>query len=562
MKTIKIITFLISALILCHCSKDYSSSFDNVLDSADSLMFVRPDSSLRILDSLMSISQEFNDEVKARYALLMSQAQSRNYIAPQNDSLINIAVNYYSKYLNRSRLAWSYLYASDVYDQLGNDSMAITSIKKAYSAADGLSDNRLHMYIHYFWGNLVEYTTPYEEGIRQLEQAKIYAALCNDTSKIIACINEIGTSYLYSADIAMAKKELLSALPFISDSSNVRFGAVIHHKLSVINYHEGKYEDALEDIDKSIRYISYIDNYGDSLNIFSMKGAILEKMGEIDSSEYYTNKGQDASSFNAIASYNLNMAHIEETRHNYIPALGYYKKYAGALDSMYSAMLEEKALEWQKKADLLEMQIEVERLKVQKRNDMLIVAVLVMVLLAVIIVLVIILERRKRNSVRTEQMRVKQMNDTINKIQEASIQMLRNKDADIENIREKVLSSNKTISKIRSIESMDNSTRAKLMEQLCMTDNEMLDLEFMLDICFNNFATNLTENYPKLSRNDVAICCLIKLGISHAVMAILLNISNNTLKMRKSRLRKEKLGISEPLDEWIINKDYPEEEEE
>lgn len=108
---------------------------------------------------------------------------------------------------------------------------------------------------------------------------------------------------------------------------------------------------------------------------------------------------------------------------------------------------------------------------------------------------------------------------------------------------------------------MDNSTKAKLMDQLYLTDNEMLDLEFMLDTCFNNFATCLTENYPKLSRNDVAICCLIKLGISHAGMAILLNISNNTLKMRKSRLRKEKLGITEPLDEWIMNKEYPEEEE-
>lgn len=552
MKNIKYVILLIFAFTLCFCAKDYSSSIENVLDRADRFMFVNPDSSLAILDSLRPYSHDLDDKVKARYALLMTQAQSRNYILPENDSLINIAVDYYSKHKDRRRLAWSYLYASDVYDLLGNDSMAIATIKKAYSVADGQTDNRLHMYIHYFWGNLIEYSTPYEEGIKQLEQAKHYATLCGDTSKIIACINEIGTSYLYSSDIASAKKELQSALPLISDSAYARFGAVIHHKLSAINYYEGRYADALADIDKSIHYISNIDNYGDSLNIFSMKGTILEKMGEIDSSECYTIKGRTTSSFNATASYNLNMSHIEEARHNYIQALEYHKNYTAALDSMYNMMLEEKALEWQKKSDLLEMQIEVERLKVQKRNDMLMVAVLVMILLAIIFVLVMIIERRKRNSIRMEQMRVKQMNDTINKIQEASIQMLRNKDADIDNIREKVLSSNKTISKIRSIGSMDNSTKAKLMDQLYLTDNEMLDLEFMLDTCFNNFATCLTENYPKLSRNDVAICCLIKLGISHAGMAILLNISNNTLKMRKSRLRKEKLGITEPLDDWIL----------
>lgn len=67
-----------------------------VLDRAETCMAERPDSSLYLLRTLdkRHISGSLR---KARYALLYSQALDKNYIDVDNDSLIRVAVDYFTK---------------------------------------------------------------------------------------------------------------------------------------------------------------------------------------------------------------------------------------------------------------------------------------------------------------------------------------------------------------------------------------------------------------------------------------------------------------------------------
>lgn len=66
------------------------------LATSEMLMQNFPDSSLTILQSI-SPEQLSDKEEKALYSLLYSQALDKNYIDITDDSVINIAVNYYSK---------------------------------------------------------------------------------------------------------------------------------------------------------------------------------------------------------------------------------------------------------------------------------------------------------------------------------------------------------------------------------------------------------------------------------------------------------------------------------
>lgn len=80
----------------------------------------------------------------------------------------------------------------------------------------------------------------------------------------------------------------------------------------------------------------------------------------------------------------------------------------------------------------------------------------------------------------------------------------------------------------------------------------------------NDFLTCLRDEYPLLKDRDLTIVCLIKFGAKNRDMTLLLGYSENTLKKYKNRIKTECLGLSpdsESLDEWILAKEYPEEEE-
>lgn len=67
---------------------------NQLLLCADSLMETYPDSALSILESI-TYPQKMPRADRALYALLLTQARHKNYIALEDDSLIKTAVDYY-----------------------------------------------------------------------------------------------------------------------------------------------------------------------------------------------------------------------------------------------------------------------------------------------------------------------------------------------------------------------------------------------------------------------------------------------------------------------------------
>ena len=94
MKSTTSILATIIVLFLSGCSE--KSDTHNIFSTAEQLMNTQPDSSLHLLEKIDS-KQLVTKEGKARYALLYSQALDKNYIDVTNDSLINIAVDYYKE---------------------------------------------------------------------------------------------------------------------------------------------------------------------------------------------------------------------------------------------------------------------------------------------------------------------------------------------------------------------------------------------------------------------------------------------------------------------------------
>ena len=123
----KSILLIVVAVVLAAFSGcDRKTNFR--LAAADSLMEVRPDSALEILDSVDSKS--LSGENRAYYALLLTKAQYKNYITITSDSLINIALDYYD---SGDRHIEALIYKGAALQDMGLTTEAIDCYKKAES---------------------------------------------------------------------------------------------------------------------------------------------------------------------------------------------------------------------------------------------------------------------------------------------------------------------------------------------------------------------------------------------------------------------------------------------
>ncbi|MBD3590989.1 lipopolysaccharide assembly protein LapB [Bacteroides sp. GM023] len=122
-----------------------------LLSTADSLMSTRPDSALYLLENIC-LSEIKTPAQKAKYILLLTQAQDKNYITPTTDSLIRIATEYYDSINNDIAMqAKTHYYLGRVYQELGNNPATIREFLKAMPLVKQSKDHKL---LCMLYGNL------------------------------------------------------------------------------------------------------------------------------------------------------------------------------------------------------------------------------------------------------------------------------------------------------------------------------------------------------------------------------------------------------------------------
>jgi len=105
-------------------------------------MQVQPDSALKILQTLKE-KQIPNDKQKALYALLYTQALDKNDLPISNDSLIHIAVDYYSRKKEYRQLGWAWFYLGKTYMQMDSITLAMTFYLKTKELLNRINDDYL-----------------------------------------------------------------------------------------------------------------------------------------------------------------------------------------------------------------------------------------------------------------------------------------------------------------------------------------------------------------------------------------------------------------------------------
>lgn len=238
-------------------------------------------------------------------------------------------------------------------------------------------------------------------------------------------------------------------------------------------------------------------------------------------------------------------------------ALEYSKRYAELLDTIYQKELSSKIIELQHKYDYSLIQSENKLLKIKRQR---LYISLIAICMAVLTVAVIFFyKRREEKRKLAEQMRSKDdlMKEMRLQLQEKTIDL----HAAQEKIIEKETALDKELSQREKMRSEYSSKEAAMrkeilrhseiirkMEQLnkmsqqdkiqsrsvVLSDEEQDNLAEVINICYNNFTDRLWKKFPTLTKADISLCCLIKIGISNSNMLYLLDTSKVALKKRKT----------------------------
>lgn len=252
-------------------------------------MSTRPDSALYLLENVC-VSEIKTPAQNAKYALLLTQAQDKNYVTPTTDSLIRIATEYYDSIGNDITMqAKAHYYLGRVYQESGNNPATIREFLKAMPLVKQAKDHKL---LCMLYGNLGY--VYYQQDL--LDKADSLYVCEEELLKQEADSAHLATLLVQRADICIMKgaafhgkaEELLNrALPIAERLNNP------YVKIEVISSLRILYNE-MEKPEKAISYIRReLMLQKDTTQLYGIYLSLSDayyKSNQNDSAVYYAHK--------------------------------------------------------------------------------------------------------------------------------------------------------------------------------------------------------------------------------------------------------------------------------
>ncbi len=541
-----------------------------LLSRADSLMFVRPDSSLAILEGMAAPEDE---EGRAYYALLLTQARYRNYKPIEDDSLLRIALNYYGTSEDLQKRARSLLYAGCLYADWGEKQKALAYLQESMDAIESVSDCRLLANLYYHRGRLLQEEKPYDQAIQLFQKAVQYAFCLNDTPFVINRYQNIGWSFLL-------KEQYDSAVYYQRLCLDLSERIASKSRIARSYFDMGMTQELYAHYDSALYYFNqaqlYAAHTSDSLKIYCMKGAVLMRLGQLDSAAYYINKGKETATLYDRA-YDADLrSQLAERRGDYRGALSWSRRYSSLLDSISRYENDHRVMTLEKRYNYARVEAERNALEAERQHSrvvQLLVAMACMVAAGAGIAYVRRLRRTLRERLRAKEelaasamAQLHRRTGDLLAMEEAmsaqSSELERHRAAteqqrgelsalreEREGLLRRLYAMNATV---RKVEALRNGKPGE-GRRVRLDASELNDLLEAVNTGYDGFIDRLRMASPSLSDADLHLCALLRMGLSHLHISELLGCSESALRKRKSRLKTDKLGdtTSRSLEEIL-----------
>lgn len=504
--------------------RDITRTFDEV----ETFIMERPDSALAILDT-MDRSRLQTDRTRARHALLHAMALDKNFIDVSEDSIAQVAVDYYSKRGPRKYYARSLYYLGLAYYYQKDYNKAIVEFTKAENVAqecDSLYLGMVKSAQAYTYGKTYNVIEELECLRKAFEiDSKVSPKYYGDVVKIDLIHSLYNQNYIDEADSLLndlLQDQLLD--------SRLRIVANITKAFTTISLNKKEYfQSAMNTYDD-------IFNSGETewltIRDYWAWAYSLGVLGRTDESQDIIQKINTEESI--ISSYWLYL--IAKSNGDMKSSLHYLEKYIEYNDEEVSDALEQSLALSQR--DYFESQAKVSEYKAHNARLTMWVIILILFLVFIFIRMYI----RKQTEVRE---------GYFQHISEIKRQLEEAKREDYPSLKKKYISLYRsrfeTIGALyeqfvhsKDLVNAETSVYNKvsvLVEGFTEDYSDSEKFEAMLDEDMDNIMSNLHVEVPGLKKKDYVIFSLFVIGFDVTTISHLLNTTMNTIYIRKSRIR-------------------------
>lgn len=498
---------------------------NQLLLCTDSLMETYPDSALSILESI-TYPQKMPRADRALYALLLTQARHKNYIALEDDSLIKTAVDYYGDKKKSLRAAKAHYYWGAIYSEKGYASFAV----EEYLTAIRLMPVR-NEFLAMIYDNLAEC---YEEDRLYNVAIENYRA----AYQILKGKDEQTYPMRGIARVFLLQNEKDSALYYyqqaldcaLADQDSSLIGA-LYHDLAMVYSEKKDYIQADKFVSKAILLQGQ-----DAINTCLSKAQIMLNLNKLDSASYFFSKNMDELDIYGKAVCYDGMYQIAKRKGEWKTATENMDAYKILYDSMQIMTDNEELNRLMDKHQLEEHK----RLLSEHTRTLIFSLITAFSSLMIICVFCFMWNDRKRKKhyiALQHELTQKRVDTMLLKEEELSESNKEHIDKKRSELTEQqiqlCISVLKTTDCYDQLEALERATPKQLLVMRSLRKEIRSDISN----AFVDVMMNLKERYPALTGDDVFFCVLSLLCCSKTVVMELMDATSDALKTRKNRIK-------------------------
>ena len=551
---------IISILVLSGCNKQSMS--DSLLNEVEKVIAVNPDSASNLLKSISS-PEKLDDKTFARWCMLSGKITDEIFNSILPTYQLERAYEWYSSHGSPDEQVQILIYLGRSFFADGDYDKAMSIYTNALDIAEKNKLNNLTGYTYSYIGDL------YGEKFMPTEAIKRYkaAAECfkkeNNTDSYACALRDVGREYACIDSLSRALKILTIADSVARNTKNIEVTASIDNALGNIYAMQNKYDKAEEYFLKALVGRETMPDYMALIDLYIASGTINK------AKELLSKIPQDNPKYTYSIKYLYYQIYNEEK--NYKEALTNLKEYIEITDSIIYADNQSKILNIESKYNHLKINKEIDRLKI-KQQSYIIVLVICIGKLLLIIIGYLLYRKKAKEKIQRQQEELNRIKTDLLYVslelekKKRLLDTFKEKNESYDEMQEEISLLTTNYKQLQS-KILENSPLHKELIHLANQNKPRNNKPLIADKQWKLIADEITYIYPNLRKyiysrcpnlpeQDFWYCCLYISGFDTNTEAKLLNITVDSVRKKRLRLR-QKLNIILPdnnatLYEYLI----------
>lgn len=531
------------------------------------------DSALNLLKGIHD-PEKLWGESQATYALLMTQAMDKNYMKFSSDSLIALALNYYTiTQTSPIMYAKALFYHGRVMLELDKEEEALKSFLAAKDVYERTKDHKMLALILEEIGMINRRQELFDDALSNFREALDTHIRLKDSLGIISVSQNIARVYLFKSQWDSCSYYYNNALEIavkknLSEISILHELGILYRSMQELSEAERYFLAAYEkETDEEKKYMECLS-----------LGYLYMQMGQTENARKYLKMSAKSSkAYTQISAFDC-LYFLEKDIDNFEEAIVYHELADSITNAMEELNSRELIASLQKKYENEKLQNDNLHMKVRYTNFML------WGMIAFLIVVACMCYYYYKN--RNNKKKIAEIESQIRENEE-EIERYQQEIEDIQISKDQVLKENLMLEENRTkvgelngkiiLLTMQNKTLSEHLKELGgelnvgtssssfihafrlllaikegtlrgkLSNEERQKLFSLFDLMYWNYVTRLLERAPTLTKHDLEICCFLKFGLTHEELSCIFHTTSDSVTRAKGRL-KGRLGVS-PQDD-------------